>query len=126
MTYLPSQRYVIANDRSPSAVAAMRRNVQLNELGSTTEGDVSMGDSQGDSFGRVHVNEADAWFVLDPFRWNGLILSESALMYNHREEKRRVDVVDLDPYGTAAPFLDAAIQSVTDGGNTVTSVLYVS
>lgn len=25
-------------------------------------------------------------------------------------------VVDLDPYGTAAPFLDAAVQAVTDGG----------
>lgn len=37
-------------------------------------------------------------------------------MYNHREEKRRVDVVDLDPYGTAAPFIDAAVQCVNDGG----------
>lgn len=37
-------------------------------------------------------------------------------MYNHREVKRRVDVVDLDPYGTASPFIDAAVQAVTDGG----------
>ena len=29
-------------------------------------------------------------------------------MYNHRT---RVDVVDLDPYGTAAPFIDAAVPS---------------
>jgi hypothetical protein len=35
-------------------------------------------------------------------------------MYNHREE--RVDVVDLDPYGTAAPFIDSAVQCITDGG----------
>ncbi|KAJ9656532.1 RNA methyltransferase tRNA(m5U54)methyltransferase [Neophaeococcomyces mojaviensis] len=28
----------------------------------------------------------------------------------------KFDVVDLDPYGTAAPFLDAALQSVVDGG----------
>jgi hypothetical protein len=27
-----------------------------------------------------------------------------------------VDVVDLDPYGTAAPFIDAAVQCVNDGG----------
>eukprot|EP00747_Dinoflagellata_sp_TGD_P025678 gnl/TRDRNA2_/TRDRNA2_131416_c0_seq2.p1 gnl/TRDRNA2_/TRDRNA2_131416_c0~~gnl/TRDRNA2_/TRDRNA2_131416_c0_seq2.p1 ORF type:complete len:481 (+),score=90.62 gnl/TRDRNA2_/TRDRNA2_131416_c0_seq2:175-1443(+) len=26
------------------------------------------------------------------------------------------DVIDLDPYGTAAPFLDAAVQCVADGG----------
>lgn len=29
---------------------------------------------------------------------------------------RKFDVIDLDPYGTAAPFLDAAIQGVKDGG----------
>ncbi|KAL2355432.1 N2,N2-dimethylguanosine tRNA methyltransferase-like protein [Cryomyces antarcticus] len=28
----------------------------------------------------------------------------------------KYDVIDLDPYGTAVPFLDAALQSVTDGG----------
>ena len=26
------------------------------------------------------------------------------------------DVIDLDPYGTAAPFIDAAVQSIADGG----------
>lgn len=30
--------------------------------------------------------------------------------------KSKVDVVDLDPYGTAAPFMDAAVQAVKDGG----------
>lgn len=42
--------------------------------------------------------------------------ASSALMYNHRAEKDRVDVVDLDPYGTAAPFIDPAVQCVNDGG----------
>jgi len=28
----------------------------------------------------------------------------------------KYDVIDLDPYGTAAPFLDAAVQAVNDGG----------
>jgi tRNA (guanine26-N2/guanine27-N2)-dimethyltransferase len=37
-------------------------------------------------------------------------------MYSHREDKNRVDVVDLDPYGTASPFIDAAVQCVKDGG----------
>lgn len=36
-------------------------------------------------------------------------------MYQHRE-KGRFDMVDLDPYGSAAPFLDAAVQCVNDGG----------
>lgn len=38
------------------------------------------------------------------------------LMYKNRQYKERFDVVDLDPYGTAAPFFDAAVQSVADGG----------
>lgn len=37
-------------------------------------------------------------------------------MYNHRTPQKQVDVVDLDPYGTAAPFIDAAVQCVHDGG----------
>lgn len=87
---IPLVRFVVANDLSESATAAMRRNVDLNGLGPSPE--------TGE--GKVRVNEGDA----------------CALMYNHRTEKSRVDVVDLDPYGTAAPFLDAAVQAVTDGG----------
>jgi tRNA (guanine26-N2/guanine27-N2)-dimethyltransferase len=37
-------------------------------------------------------------------------------MYSHRDLKARVDVVDLDPYGSAAPFIDAAVQCVKDEG----------
>jgi tRNA (guanine26-N2/guanine27-N2)-dimethyltransferase len=37
-------------------------------------------------------------------------------MYAHRDPHKRFDVVDLDPYGTAAPFLDSAVQAVADGG----------
>ena len=37
-------------------------------------------------------------------------------MYSHSPERNRVDVVDLDPYGTASPFVDAAVQCITDGG----------
>jgi tRNA (guanine26-N2/guanine27-N2)-dimethyltransferase len=41
----------------------------------------------------------------------------SLVMYKSREPAaERFDVVDLDPYGSAAPFLDAAVQAVQDGG----------
>lgn len=33
-----------------------------------------------------------------------------------RKDKRWFDVVDLDPYGTAVPFLESAIQTIADGG----------
>lgn len=37
------------------------------------------------------------------------------LMYNHREHALQYDVIDLDPYGSPIPFLDAAVQSVCHG-----------
>ncbi|KAH7914686.1 tRNA methyltransferase [Hygrophoropsis aurantiaca] len=106
---IPLVRYVIANDLSASATAAMKRNVDLNGLGPAPESNEETIPSGGASLerkvggptlGKVRVNEGDA----------------CALMYNHRTEKTRVDVIDLDPYGTAAPFIDAAVQAVNDGG----------
>lgn len=51
-----------------------------------------------------------------------MLIPSSALMYNHRPEKLRVDVVDLDPYGTAAPFIDPAVQCINDGGLTYSTM----
>ncbi|KAJ3491602.1 hypothetical protein NLJ89_g11324 [Agrocybe chaxingu] len=95
---IPLVKYVIANDLSPAAVEVMKRNILLNGLledSSTAEQSISKAPQ-----GKIQVNEGDA----------------CTLMYNHREEKKRVDVVDLDPYGTAAPFIDSAVQAVADGG----------
>ena len=39
------------------------------------------------------------------------------LMYSHTSPaSAQFDVIDLDPYGSASEFLDAAVQAVTDGG----------
>lgn len=38
------------------------------------------------------------------------------LMWLKRKEKEYYDVIDLDPYGTAVPFLDSTIQAVENGG----------
>ncbi|KAL1747568.1 N2,N2-dimethylguanosine tRNA methyltransferase-domain-containing protein [Schizophyllum fasciatum] len=80
---IPLASRVIANDLSPAAAEAIRRNVDIN-------GPLAQE--------RVHVNQGDA----------------CALLYNHRSSP--VDVVDLDPYGTAAPFIDGAVQAIRDGG----------
>ncbi|KAL8597279.1 hypothetical protein ACOMHN_051590 [Nucella lapillus] len=40
----------------------------------------------------------------------------SMVMYRHKAADERFDVIDLDPYGSAAPFLDAAVQAVGEGG----------
>ncbi|KAL0083090.1 N2,N2-dimethylguanosine tRNA methyltransferase [Phycomyces blakesleeanus] len=38
------------------------------------------------------------------------------VMYRTVGSTEKYDVVDLDPYGTAAPFVDGAIQAVSEGG----------
>ncbi|XP_028998416.1 tRNA (guanine(26)-N(2))-dimethyltransferase isoform X2 [Betta splendens] len=40
----------------------------------------------------------------------------SMLMYEKRGKNERYDVIDLDPYGSPASFLDAAVQAVGEGG----------
>lgn len=37
-------------------------------------------------------------------------------MYSHKPAKANVHVVDLDPYGSATPFVDAALQALKDDG----------
>ncbi|KAJ7632658.1 N2 N2-dimethylguanosine tRNA methyltransferase [Roridomyces roridus] len=90
---IPHVSHVIANDLSAAATAAMRRNIDLNGLGPIPS-------TSTEKRTEVRVTEGDA----------------CTLMYNHRESNKRVDVVDLDPYGTAAPFIDAAVQCVKDDG----------
>lgn len=98
---IPLVDYVIANDLSDTACEAMRRNVALNGLGEKEETvETAEGPVVKKIPPKVRVNEGDA----------------CALMYNHRSGRDRVDVVDLDPYGTAAPFIDGAVQAVNEGG----------
>ena len=62
-------RYVIANDFSPSATEAMRRNVELNGLGpaqATAEDEPSDTREGAERLakldqGKVRINEGDAW-----------------------------------------------------------------
>jgi len=77
---------IIANDFSADAVATIRKNITHNGI---------------DMEKQVIPSHADA----------------QLLMHQHRaSDDRPYDVVDLDPYGGANPFLDAAVQSVGDGG----------
>lgn len=123
---IPLLGSVLANDLSATAVQAMRRNLALNfppgrpleeyvplqgeqeaapsapeaQEASTDAPDAASTDPQIHPDCKVIVNQGDA----------------ITLMYEHRDTPKRFDMVDLDPYGTASPFLDAAVQSVADGG----------
>jgi len=67
---LSLSRYVIANDLSPSAVVAMKRNVDINGLGSPPQIDGLESTGANDekivarsrSNEKVKINEGDAWY----------------------------------------------------------------
>jgi tRNA (guanine26-N2/guanine27-N2)-dimethyltransferase len=44
--------------------------------------------------------------------------SANAVMQQYCSQNQFFDVIDLDPYGSAAPFIETAIQAISDGGIT--------
>ena len=43
-------------------------------------------------------------------------LNANLLLQEHSSPKRRFDAIDLDPFGSPAPFLDSALSALRDGG----------
>ncbi|KAJ8106903.1 hypothetical protein ONZ43_g6904 [Nemania bipapillata] len=98
---LPFVTSVTANDLTPSAVESIHRNVEHNGLESKII--VTLGDA------RAHMYS--------------LLTEEVACGHErathggkNRSKGKRYNVIDLDPYGSAAPFLDAAVNAVRDDG----------
>lgn len=89
---IPFATNVIANDLSSDAVKSINLNIKHNDLS-----------------GLVHSNVGDARALM--YSKVGNEHKPAAGKYVHR-----FDVIDLDPYGTAAPFLDSAVQALQDGG----------
>ncbi|KAI0172279.1 dimethylguanosine tRNA methyltransferase [Hypoxylon sp. FL1284] len=102
---LPFVTSVTANDLSPSAVEAIKRNAQHNGV------DSKVNATSGDA--RMHM------YSLLTRREAG---EQSKGKHNKKSPKQnqsqsqKYDVIDLDPYGTAATFFDAAINAVRDDG----------
>ncbi|KAK5056052.1 hypothetical protein LTR84_012603 [Exophiala bonariae] len=89
---IPFATNIVANDLSPEAVKSIELNIDHNEVK-----------------GRVHSNLADARAFMYSKVGNESIRQQEGYVH-------RFDVVDLDPYGTAAPFFDASLQALQDGG----------
>ncbi|KAI1107753.1 TRM-domain-containing protein [Jackrogersella minutella] len=100
---LPFITSVTANDLSFSAVEAIRRNAEHNGVESKVN--ATAGDARAHMYSlltqEVAGDGADG---------------------KHQDKKRgkkpnkKYNVIDLDPYGTAAPFFDAALNAVRDDG----------
>ncbi|KAF4262546.1 hypothetical protein KXW98_007994 [Aspergillus fumigatus] len=89
---IPFTTCVVANDLSNSAIQRMKTNIEYNGLGKLI---------------RPNLGDARAYMY-------SLLNQPSS--QNSGTHAGKFDVIDLDPYGTAAPFMDAAVQGVKDGG----------
>lgn len=89
---IPLATRIVSNDLSPAAIESMKLNIKHNGVEDT-----------------VHPNTGDACTYM-----YSLTAPQKNTVQGAYSGK--FDVVDLDPYGTAATFMDAAVQSVKDGG----------
>lgn len=93
---IPFATKITANDLDPSAAESIRRNVRHNKLEDKIE--VTHGNAIAHMYAKIAAQMA---------------LTEKERSKHHTEQ---YDVIDLDPYGTAACFFDAAVQAVRDDG----------
>ncbi|CAD6594123.1 MAG: RNA methyltransferase tRNA(m5U54)methyltransferase [Alectoria sarmentosa] len=84
---IPMATTITANDLSSSATASIKLNAEHNKLSA------KINPTTSDAIEHMHRAAARA---------------AGGPMHYH--------VIDLDPYGTAAPFLDAAVRAIVDGG----------
>ncbi|KAI1459347.1 dimethylguanosine tRNA methyltransferase [Annulohypoxylon moriforme] len=103
---LPFVTSVTANDLSPTAVEAIKRNAEHNGVESKVN--ATSGDARAHMYSLLTQEEAD----------DGAKDKHHNKKGTHKPKKpnKKYDVIDLDPYGTAAPFLDAALNAVRDDG----------
>lgn len=100
---LPFVTSVTANDLTPSAVEAIKRNVEHNGVESKVR--VTRGDA------RAHMYSLIAEEITLEHERNPRHYPRGRAAHS-----KKYDVIDLDPYGTAATFFDAAVHAVRDDG----------
>lgn len=93
---LPFVTSINANDLSKSAAESIKLNVNHNGL------DDIISVTNEDALAHMYRAIADDLSKRD--------------RHGNPTKSHKFDVIDLDPYGTAAPFFDAALQSVRDDG----------
>ncbi|MCJ1286426.1 RNA methyltransferase tRNA(m5U54)methyltransferase [Xylographa opegraphella] len=92
---IPYVTSVTANDLSAPATDSIKLNVQYNELS-----------------GKIHTLTGNA--LAHMYKISAAASGAYEAMPDG--SRGRYEVIDLDPYGTAAPFLDAAVQALADNG----------
>ena len=126
---VPGVRTVVVNDLDPVAIDMARENVVRNSLADDLVDENYSGEGKQFNEKDSAENEQNRCNL----RLRGIQLQVGDAtheMYISRlppklnpnqcnathQRKPQYDVIDLDPYGSAAPFMDAAMQSVVHGG----------
>lgn len=124
---------VSINDLDPAAVDLARENIEFNGLTHAlvsdtddTEGQQKDTTSTSTAKPKLYIHNEDATTLMylsrrKPNRSNPAKPSTTPTSSSPSSSSKlpiftQYDVIDLDPYGTVAPFLDSALQSICDGG----------
>ncbi|KAK4943005.1 RNA methyltransferase tRNA(m5U54)methyltransferase [Elasticomyces elasticus] len=89
---IPFATNIVGNDLSSTSVQSIDLNIRHNKVEDKVRS--NLGDARGFMYSKVGNEQ--------PRHGEGYV--------------HRFDVIDLDPYGTAAPFIDASLQALQDGG----------
>lgn len=99
--------FTILDALSATGLRALRYAKEIPFATSITSNDMSRNAVESIKLNIKHNKLGD---IIKPNTGNAI-----AYMYSYCD-KKGYDVIDLDPYGTAAPFIDAAIQAINDDG----------
>jgi tRNA (guanine26-N2/guanine27-N2)-dimethyltransferase len=114
----PNVRHITINDLDPAATERCRVNIESNGLADQLIADDQEIKDGGLVRNRgIRVQTADATSVMyncrrPPYRGR----PKDKTRCDDASQHLQWDVIDLDPYGSSASFLDAAIQSIVNGG----------
>ena len=106
-TTTPRRKITILEALSATGLRAIRYALEIPHIQTVLANDMSPS-------ALIAITRNTAYNHLPPHLLQATCSDANTLMYSRRTN--RVDVVDLDPYGTAAPFLDAAIQAIAGEG----------
>lgn len=107
---IPGVKHVTINDLEEAAVERAKDNLRNNKIDSS----VVLGDNAERKYG-ICVNHGDATHEMYLSRRPQSLQMNEKTKLSFKQQPMW-DVIDLDPYGSAAPFLDGAVQAVENGG----------
>lgn len=109
---IPSATSVTANDLDPSATASISQNIDYNRFHSSTTDPKTI--PRDAAMSKIRVSLANASHHM--YAALSATHADPSIPIHLRTVVGKYEVIDLDPFGSAAPFLDAAVQAVSDGG----------